>query len=122
LIKQASQDELRDYFAYFGSIKDARIITDTVGNSKGYGFVTYENESDAMKVLAQREQDFIFKESKLNIGQAFRQNNQNNQNNFNRQNNGGFGGQQGGFGGQQMNGGGFGGGFQQRQQRNPRFN
>ena len=81
----ANQDELREYFSYFGSIKDARIITDTVGNSKGYGFVTYDNESDASKVLALREQDFLFKDTKINVGQAFRQNNNNNQ--FNNNNN-----------------------------------
>ena len=113
----AVQDELRDYFAYFGSIKDARIITDTVGNSKGYGFVTYENEADAAKVLAQREQDFFFKENKLTIGQAFRQNNNNQQGNgghFNGQMNPNF--NRGGFNNQN----GFGGGFQRR--NNPRFN
>ena len=32
----ASQDELRDYFSHFGHVKDARIITDPRGNSKGY--------------------------------------------------------------------------------------
>jgi len=33
--QNASQDELRDYFCHFGHVKDARIITDTRGNSKG---------------------------------------------------------------------------------------
>jgi hypothetical protein len=74
---QASQDELREYFAHFGQVKDARIITDPRGNSKGYGFVTYESEQDASKVLSLKEEDLVFKESKLNIGHAFRKKNAN---------------------------------------------
>lgn len=73
----ASQDELRDYFAHFGPIKDARIISDPRGNSKGYGFVTYESENDASKVLGVKEEELVFKESKLNIGHAFRKKNNN---------------------------------------------
>lgn len=92
----ASQDELREYFGHFGMVKDARIITDPRGNSKGYGFVTYESENDASKVLSVKEEDLIFKESKLNIGHAFRKKNN-------------FPGQQGGGGfqsglGQGLNG------------------
>jgi len=71
----ASQDELRDYFSHFGRVKDARIIGDARGNSKGYGFVTYESENDASKVLSLKEEDLIFKENKLNIGHAFRKKN-----------------------------------------------
>ena len=72
---KASQDELRDYFRHFGHVKDARIITDTRGNSKGFGFVTYDSENDASKVLSLKEEDLIFKENKLNIGHAFRKKN-----------------------------------------------
>lgn len=127
--EQASQDELREYFGFFGSIKDARIIMDQVGQSRGFGFVTYDNESDALKVLAQRDQDFMFKDTKLNIGQAFRQNNQNNYNNnnqnnyFNRMNGGGNPGAPGQH--QQAGGGGGNFNFQRRQppqQHQQRFN
>lgn len=71
----ASQDELREYFSNFGHVKDARIITDPRGNSKGYGFVTYESENDASKVLSVKEEELMFKDSKLNIGHAFRKKN-----------------------------------------------
>jgi RNA recognition motif-containing protein len=110
---------LRDYFAYFGSIKDARIITDPTGVSRGFGFVTFENEMDAAKVLALKEQDFIFKDTKLNVAQAFRNNN--NQNQQFGQGGGQFGGR-GMFNQQQgvFNNGGV--GFQQRRNNNPRFN
>lgn len=73
--QSASQDELRDYFSHFGHVKDARIITDPRGNSRGYGFVTYESEADASKVLSLKEEELVFKENKLNIGHAYRKKN-----------------------------------------------
>jgi RNA recognition motif-containing protein len=76
--QSASQDELRDYFSHFGLVKDARIISDPRGNSRGYGFVTYESENDASKVLGLKEEDLMFKENRLNIGHAFRKKNFNN--------------------------------------------
>ncbi len=63
---------MRDYFSQYGLIKDARIICDPRGQSRGYGFVTYETEADAQKVLAFKEDELVFKEAKLNVGQAFR--------------------------------------------------
>jgi RNA recognition motif-containing protein len=102
--QDASQDELRDYFSTFGLVKDARIITDQIGNSRGFGFVTFEQNEDASKVLALRDNDLTFKESKLNINQAYRNNN----NQQGGQNGGGFrqhhqgGHHQGGFGGHQQ--------------------
>lgn len=100
----ANQNELREYFASFGHVKDARIITDPRGNSRGYGFVTYENENDANKVLSVKDQDLMFKENKLNVGHAFRKKN-------NQQ--GGGQGQQGGHHQHSMGGmsGGFSGGM-----------
>lgn len=83
----ASQEELRDYFAHFGPVKDARIITDPRGNSRGYGFVTFDSENDASKVLTLKDQELVFKDSKLNVGHAFRK-----KNNF--ANGGGVGGMQ----------------------------
>jgi RNA recognition motif-containing protein len=97
---KASQDELRDYFSNFGLVKDARIITDQIGNSRGFGFVTYNNEQDASKVLALKEEELIFKENKLNVNQAYRNHNNNHQNQHHM-------GGQGGFQQQQQHQGGF---------------
>jgi RNA recognition motif-containing protein len=86
--QNTSQNELRDYFSHFGHVKDARIIMDQHGNSKGYGFVTYNNEHDASKVLSVKEEDLVFKENKLNVGHAFRKNNNQQTNTLNAFNNG----------------------------------
>ncbi len=51
---------------------DARIITDPIGQSRGYGFVTYEDEEDASKVLSMNEDELVFKETKVSVAQAFR--------------------------------------------------
>ena len=51
---KASQDELRDYFSNFGLVKDARIITDQIGNSRGFGFVTYSFSSMVDELMKNR--------------------------------------------------------------------
>ena len=37
----ASQDELKEDFSHFGQVKDARIITDPRGNSRGYANIFF---------------------------------------------------------------------------------
>ena len=40
--------ELESCFARFGQISDVKVITDRdTGRSRGFGFVTFENEQDA---------------------------------------------------------------------------
>ena len=72
--------------------------------NNSYGFVTYDSENDASKVLSLKEEDLIFKENKLNIGHAFRKKNfVNNYGNNNNQMGGGMNAGMGGLGG--LNGG-----------------
>jgi len=45
---------LKDIFASFGEITEATVISDRyTGRSKGFGFVTYANEADAEKAIAE---------------------------------------------------------------------
>ena len=45
-------DQLRNLFAEFGEITEARVITDRhSGRSKGFGFVEFTNEEDAQKAI-----------------------------------------------------------------------
>lgn len=47
-----TNDSLKQMFAEFGEIVDARIITDRhSGRSKGFGFVEFANEADAQKAI-----------------------------------------------------------------------
>ncbi|KAI5062733.1 hypothetical protein GOP47_0023272 [Adiantum capillus-veneris] len=49
---RTTEDGLRDCFAAHGDISDVRIITDReTGRSRGFGFVTYYNDSDAETAL-----------------------------------------------------------------------
>lgn len=67
-----AEEELKHYFSAFGAVKDAKIISNQAGVSKGrYGFVTFETLEDAERLI-KREEHLIFKERKLNIGQAIR--------------------------------------------------
>ena len=47
-----TQEELQETFAQFGEVEEAIIIRDPAGRSKGFGFVTYTNEEDADKAIA----------------------------------------------------------------------
>ncbi|XP_076021961.1 protein boule-like [Genypterus blacodes] len=65
---KVNADDLRRIFSSFGAVKDAKIVVDHGGLSKGYGFVTFETNEDAMKVLI--DDTVYIKEKKVNIGPA----------------------------------------------------
>lgn len=64
--------ELKQYFSNYGAVKDTKIITDRAGVSKGYGFVTFESQEDADRIIKKESDNLIFKDRKLNIGPAVR--------------------------------------------------
>lgn len=46
-------DSLRAHFAQFGAVEDAVVIRDReTGRSRGFGFVTYENDESANAAIA----------------------------------------------------------------------
>ncbi len=50
---QLTIDELKDYFAVAGSVTDAAIIMDReTGRSKGFGFVEFASDEDAVRAQA----------------------------------------------------------------------
>ncbi|MCO5568571.1 hypothetical protein L7F22_022315 [Adiantum nelumboides] len=50
---RTTEDGLRDCFAAHGDVSDVRIITDReTGRSRGFGFVTYFNDSDAETAMS----------------------------------------------------------------------
>jgi len=62
------QKELRDLFEKYGKIEDAEVISDKFnGRSKGFGFVTFENDADVGKAIAAtNEKDFNGRALKVN--------------------------------------------------------
>jgi len=51
-----SDEQLQEAFAAFGAVEEAVIIKDKFsGRSKGFGFVTYTNDEDADKAIAEME-------------------------------------------------------------------
>ncbi|NMB83946.1 RNA-binding protein [Candidatus Roizmanbacteria bacterium] len=49
-----NEQSLKDMFSPFGEITEAIVINDRyTGRSKGFGFVTFANEADAEKALAE---------------------------------------------------------------------
>ena len=47
-------EKLRELFSSFGEVEEATIISDKFsGRSKGFGFVTFPNDADAKKAIAE---------------------------------------------------------------------
>ncbi|VDM17572.1 unnamed protein product [Hydatigera taeniaeformis] len=72
---KTTEQELKTYFSSFGQVKDVKIINDRLGVSKGYksyGFVTFESQEVAEKIIKNESETLIFKDRKLNIGHAIR--------------------------------------------------
>ncbi|KAI9216211.1 hypothetical protein BC828DRAFT_394005 [Blastocladiella britannica] len=52
-----TNDTLRDHFADVGAIAEATVVQDReTGRSRGFGFVTYEEEADADKAIAEKNE------------------------------------------------------------------
>lgn len=101
-------DSLEQHFSQFGPIADVRIIKDReTGRSRGFGFITYQDEQSVQNSLAANNTEFDGKTLRVNVA------------NDDERRAGGAGGgggfssrpprQGGGFGGGN-GGGGFGGG------------
>ena len=58
-------------FSSFGTVKGTKIIFDRAGVSKGYGFVTFETEMEARRIMREA-QSVMFKQRKLNIAPAIK--------------------------------------------------
>lgn len=68
---QTTESELAQLFSSFGTVKGTKIIVDRAGVSKGYGFVTFETEMEAQRIMREA-QSIMFKQRKLNIAPAIK--------------------------------------------------
>ncbi|KAM6945759.1 protein boule-like [Aplochiton taeniatus] len=68
---KTNENDLRRFFSQHGTVKEVKIVIDRAGVSKGYGFVTFETQEDAQKLLHEADRLF-FRDKKINIGQAIR--------------------------------------------------
>ncbi|TMS18272.1 hypothetical protein E3U43_010598 [Larimichthys crocea] len=61
------ENEMRDFFARYGTVKEVKIITYRGGICKGYGFVYFSEEVNIQTIV---EQQISFKGRKLKLGPA----------------------------------------------------
>ena len=67
---ETTENELREYFQDFGTVKESKVVRDRNGFSKGYAFITFESQEVADQV---RDQDSLeFRGKSLNVGKAVR--------------------------------------------------
>ncbi|KFP85962.1 Protein boule-like, partial [Acanthisitta chloris] len=65
-----SEDDLKEFFAQYGSVREVKIVNDRAGVSKGYGFITFETQEDAERILQYAE--VRYKGKKLTSAPAVR--------------------------------------------------
>ncbi|XP_034028900.1 protein boule-like [Thalassophryne amazonica] len=68
---KVNENELRHVFSQYGAVQEVNVVKDRSGMSKGYGFITFETQEDALKVLHVADGIWIM-DKKLRIGQAVR--------------------------------------------------
>ncbi|XP_028999098.1 protein boule-like [Betta splendens] len=61
--------DLQDYFSPFGTVREVKIVVDSWGYSKGYGFITFATEEAVLKVLVHADR-LYYRDRKLSIRQA----------------------------------------------------
>ncbi|XP_069675831.1 uncharacterized protein [Periplaneta americana] len=66
-----TETELAQLFSAYGTVKATKVISDRAGVSKGYGFVTFETEEEAKRLMRDSE-CIVLKERKLNIAPAIK--------------------------------------------------
>ncbi|KAI4881200.1 hypothetical protein NFI96_015602 [Prochilodus magdalenae] len=64
---KVEENEIRDFFARYGAVKEVKIITYRGGICKGYGFVYFSEDVDIQTIV---EQQIVFKGKKLKLGPA----------------------------------------------------
>jgi RNA recognition motif-containing protein len=67
---KVSESELEELFKEFGTVDSVKIITDKFsGRSKGFGFITMENDDEAKKAIEELN-GTTFKERDLTVNEA----------------------------------------------------
>ena len=55
-----TKEELRVVFEKYGKVVECIIPTDTAGKSKGYGYVSYEDDNDTIKAISELDNTIVF--------------------------------------------------------------
>jgi len=70
---ETTELELETFFCDYGLVKDVRIVTDRItGDSKGYGFVTFDENEDISNLLS--NDTIMMKGKKMRVRKAVRRN------------------------------------------------
>ncbi|XP_048850501.1 deleted in azoospermia-like isoform X3 [Brienomyrus brachyistius] len=64
---KVDENEIKEFFARYGTVKEVKIITYRGGICKGYGFVSFSEDVDIQTIV---EQQINFKGRKLKLGPA----------------------------------------------------
>lgn len=62
-----TDEELKEHFGQYGDIQEVKIITDFEGRSKGFGFITFEEQTAAQESLASDGNELSGRQMKVNM-------------------------------------------------------
>ncbi|XP_066933639.1 deleted in azoospermia protein 3-like isoform X1 [Clytia hemisphaerica] len=65
---KANATDLADFFRTYGTVLEGKVVLDSFGRSRRFGFVTFATQDDVQKVLSKCP--FFFKGKKINVGPA----------------------------------------------------
>lgn len=65
---KANATDLADFFRDYGTVLEGKVVLDSFGRSRRFGFVTFSNHDDVQNVLSKTP--FFFKGKKINVGPA----------------------------------------------------
>jgi len=65
---KANATDLADFFSSFGTVLEGKVVLDSYGRSRRFGFVTFTRHEDVQNVLAQGT--IFFRGKKINVGPA----------------------------------------------------
>ncbi|NXO84449.1 BOLL protein, partial [Sitta europaea] len=66
---KTNENDLKEFFGQYGSVTEVKIIRDRAGVRKGYGFVAFETQEEAQKIL-QDARKLKYKDKKLCVAPA----------------------------------------------------
>lgn len=74
---KTTEDSINQYFSQYGLIKEIKLITDRMtGRSKGFAFITFEQEESAKKATSADGSQLDGRQIKVNIARENREHQQ----------------------------------------------
>lgn len=69
---EAGAEDLGEFFSDYGNVVEAKVVLDSEGRSKRFGFVTFSNSDNVAELIKNRA--VVFQGKMINVGPAVKKN------------------------------------------------